>query len=178
VINLNCKKLKVVNLFGGPGSGKSTIRADLFSKMKRMHMDVEETTEFAKDKTWEKNHSALSDQLFILANQNRRLELLKSQVEWAVTDSPIILGLHYKADSYLPKSFTPLVLELWGSYENFNFVIERNHPYQETGRNQTFEEAKVIDTRIVNILDENGIKYKKIVSGEKSAEWILNHILT
>jgi hypothetical protein len=159
-------KLKVINLFAGPGAGKSTLRADLFGLMKKNQKDVEEVTEFAKDKTWEKNFSALSDQLFVLANQNRRLDRLKDQVEWVVSDSPILLGIHYKTPDYLPNTFEDLIFELWDTYENHNFFIERNHPYDPTGRNQNEEEARAIDASIIRMLDFNKIPFTKVLSGD------------
>ena len=159
-------KLKVINLFAGPGAGKSTLRADLFGLMKKNQKDVEEVTEFAKDKTWEKNFSALSDQLFVLANQNRRLDRLKDQVEWVVSDSPILLGIHYKTPDYLPNTFEDLIFELWDTYENHNFFIERNHPYDPTGRNQTEDEAREIDASIIRMLELNEIPYTKVLSGD------------
>ena len=159
-------KLKVINLFAGPGAGKSTLRADLFGLMKKNQKDVEEVTEFAKDKTWEKNFSALSDQLFVLANQNRRLDRLKDQVEWVVSDSPILLGIHYKTPDYLPNTFEDLIFELWDTYENHNFFIERNHPYDPTGRNQNEEEARAIDASIIRMLEFNEIPFTKVLSGD------------
>ena len=159
-------KLKVINLFAGPGAGKSTLRADLFGLMKKNQKDVEEVTEFAKDQTWEKNFSALSDQLFVLANQNRRLDRLKDQVEWVVSDSPILLGIHYKTPDYLPNTFEKLIFELWDTYENYNFFIERNHPYDPNGRNQTEDEAREIDASIIRMLDYNEIPFTKVLSGD------------
>lgn len=159
-------KLKVINLFAGPGAGKSTLRADLFGLMKKNQKDVEEVTEFAKDKTWEKNFSALSDQLFVLANQNRRLDRLKDQVEWVVSDSPILLGIHYKTPDYLPQNFENLIFELWDTYENHNFFIERNHPYVQNGRNQDEAAAKEIDASIIKMLEDHNIPFTKVLSGD------------
>lgn len=159
-------KLKVINLFAGPGAGKSTLRADLFGLMKKNQKDVEEVTEFAKDKTWEKNFSALSDQLFVLANQNRRLDRLKDQVEWVVSDSPILLGIHYKTPDYLPQNFENLIFELWDTYENYNFFIERNHPYVQNGRNQDEAGAREIDASIIKMLEDHHIPFTKVLSGD------------
>lgn len=50
----------VINLFGGPGSGKSTGAAYIFSQLKMKGINCELITEYAKDKTWEKNFVALS----------------------------------------------------------------------------------------------------------------------
>ncbi len=142
-------KLKVINLFGGPGAGKSTTRASLFSIMKVNGINVEEVTEYAKDKTWEENRVALSDQLYLLGNQNYKLSRLQDKVEWVVSDSPILLGIHYSLPDYLPSTFKSLVYELWDRYDNYNFFIDRgNKPYSPIGRNQTSNEAKNIDNSI------------------------------
>ena len=163
------EKLKVINLFGGPGTGKSTTRADLFRLMKQNQLPVEEVTEFAKDVTWDQNLALFSDQLFVLANQNRRLERLRNKVEWAVSDSPILLGIHYITPDYLPRTFKELVFELWDTYDNYNFYIERTKPYVQVGRNQNEDEAKQIDANILEMLDSRGIPYTKVKCGETAA---------
>jgi adenylate kinase family enzyme len=45
----------LVNLYGAPGSGKSTGAAYIFSKLKMAGVDAELVTEFAKDKVWEES---------------------------------------------------------------------------------------------------------------------------
>lgn len=152
-------KLKVINLFGGPGVGKSTARAGLFSLMKKAGVNCEEVTEYAKDVTWDNNPDKLADQLYILAKQNRKLERLRGKVDWVISDSPILLSLHYAPLDYFPSSFQSLVKEIWESYENYNFVIDRFGPYSPIGRNQTEAEAKVIDAQIVDMLNANGWQF-------------------
>ena len=48
-------------LRGAPGAGKSTLAAYTFAKLKMMNVNCELVTEFAKDKTWEKNFTVLSN---------------------------------------------------------------------------------------------------------------------
>ena len=86
---------KIINLFGGPGIGKSTQAAGLYAIMKRNNMSVELTSEFPKVIAWEKNHSAIRDQLYITANQHRNISRLYGQVEYIIIDSPILFGLVY-----------------------------------------------------------------------------------
>jgi len=45
-------KTIVVNLFAGPGAGKTTTMAGLFSKLKLDNIVCEMATEFAKELTW------------------------------------------------------------------------------------------------------------------------------
>ena len=44
------KDTLIMNLYGGPGSGKSTGAAYIFSMLKMVGVDAEYVTEFAKDK--------------------------------------------------------------------------------------------------------------------------------
>lgn len=152
-------KLKVINLFAGPGAGKSTARAGLFNLMKVAGINCEEVTEYAKDVTWEGHLSKLSDQLYILAKQNRKLERLRDKVEWVISDSPLLLSLHYAPIEYFPKTFQDLVKEIWESYDNYNFFIDRTKAYNPIGRNQTEEQAKVIDQQIQEMLIKNQWKF-------------------
>jgi len=67
------KKTIVCNLVGSPGSGKSTLAAFVFAKLKMIGVNCELVTEFAKDKVWEKNNEALSNQIYIFAKQYYRM---------------------------------------------------------------------------------------------------------
>ena len=45
-----------VNLFGGPGIGKSTTAAGVFNLLKLHGIETELITEFAKDLVWEERY--------------------------------------------------------------------------------------------------------------------------
>ena len=152
--------MKVINLFGGPGVGKSTVAADLFALMKREGYSVELVNEYAKEVTWEGHFSYLDDEFYILAHQNRRLVRLKGQVDYVITDSPILLGLAYTPEDYYPHYFNRFIHEVWNSYDNINIVLQReSKSYTEAGRNQKYEEALIKDRKMIDMLDENGNDY-------------------
>ena len=48
-------KTKIINIFGNPGSGKSTIAAYLFTALKSRNIEVELVTETAKDLVWDED---------------------------------------------------------------------------------------------------------------------------
>lgn len=158
--------MKVINLAGGPGSGKSSIAADLFALMKWNNINVELVTEFAKDLTWEQRHATLKDQLYLLAKQNRRLDRLQGQVDYVITDSPLLLVLAYQPIGY-HSSFEPFVREVWASYNNINFALNRVKPYHSIGRNQNESEARILDEKI-RILFKDDIVH--MVNGDKDAK--------
>jgi len=155
--------MRVINIFGGPGAGKSTTAAAVFYEMKKRRIEVELVTEYAKDMTWEGRQNILNDQLYIIAKQNRRLSRLKGKVDWVVTDSPLPLGLIYKPDGYY-ENFEPMLMEVWNSYENLNFLLGRDFEYQPIGRNQTADEAVEVDNTILNFLNDHGIPYARVTN--------------
>ena len=59
------KKCIIVNLFSGPGAGKSTTAAGLFYKLKKQGVNCELVTEYAKHVTWRGNFSTLKNQVYV-----------------------------------------------------------------------------------------------------------------
>lgn len=165
--------MKVINLFGGPGIGKSTIAMLLSAKMKLMHLSVEYVTEYAKDMVWEGRKNILSDQLYITAKQNRKLERIKDKVNYAVSDCPLLLGIHYATPDYLPGSYSRLVFELWNQYDNINFLLMRESKYEKIGRYQTEEEALQIDVDIKDLLTANQVPFFEVPGKPESVEKIV-----
>lgn len=174
----------VVNAFGGPGTGKSTLATKVFSELKMKNIDCELVTEFAKDKTWEQNEVALEDQFYISGNQyHREYVLLRENVDVIITDSPIILGVLYNnhmSFGNCKKMFNDFLLEAFKDTslrKNKNYFIRRQKPYKEKGRNQKEEHARFIDTEILTLLNENNITYDTVTCSENGANKIVQDIL-
>ena len=154
------KKPIVVNLFGGPGVGKSTGAAYVFSILKMQGVNCELVQEFAKDKTWEHNMLALSNQAYVFGKQCYRMSRCANQVDVIVTDSPLLLSVIYNND--LGNTFNKMVLEVFNSYNNLNFMLERVKPYNPIGRNQTEEESNQLNTNIQAVLLDNNVGFTYI----------------
>lgn len=154
------KKPIVVNLFGGPGSGKSTGAAYIFAMLKMQGINCELVTEFAKDKTWEHNMKALSNQAYVFGKQCYRISRCENQVDAIITDSPLALSVIYNNDPKLGDTFNSMVLEVFNSYNNLNYMLQRTKPYNPIGRNQTETESDEIGKDIEKMLTENNILYK------------------
>ena len=159
----------IINFFGGPGIGKSTQSAGLFTEMKKQHMDVELTYEFPKIVAWEENYSAVKDQFYITANQHRNISRLYGKVKYIIVDSPIILGMVYK-DRYnkepeypamfYDESFDNFVISLFKKYNSLNILLTRNdETYDENGRFQNLQESKDIDNDIKEKLLSNNLPF-------------------
>ena len=171
----------VINLFGGPGTGKSTTAAGLFYEMKSQGYRVELVTEFAKDLVYQESYFRLKDQLMILARQNHKLWVLKDKVDYAIVDSPLLLSQHYYQDNgdYSEQLFKDFVLDTYNRYDNLNIFLQRNieeHPHQEYGRLQTLDEAIEIDKSIKDILDSVNAHYKPILVSSNTVKDVLKLI--
>ena len=88
--------MKVINLYCGPGGGKSTGAAKLFAHLKQQDKNVELVTEFAKQLTWQNRQVDLSNQIYVFAKQHSKLFHLEDEVDVVVTDSPLLLSLIYR----------------------------------------------------------------------------------
>jgi adenylate kinase family enzyme len=152
----------VVNLTGAPGAGKSTGAAKIFSDLKQMGINCELVAEFAKDKTWEHNMKALSCQEYVFGKQSYRLARCRDDVDVIVTDSPLPLGLIYNTNPALDENFTNVVMNVFNTYENINFFINRVKPYNPKGRNQTAEESDQLSSAIKDLYNRLNIEYTEI----------------
>jgi hypothetical protein len=148
----------VINLFGGPCCGKSTISAGVFSLLKLHSIETELITEFAKDLVWEERFRTFKNQHYLFGKQHHHLWRIGDKVDVMVTDSPIFLSLVYRKELY-SDAFRKVVLEEFNAYNNINFFLNRTKAYNETGRNQNEKEAKQIDKEIMKDLDEHNIDY-------------------
>lgn len=176
----------IINFFGGPGIGKSTQSAELFTLMKKSHMDVELTFEYPKIVAWEENYSAIKDQFFITANQHRNISRLYNKVKYIIVDSPIILGTVYKdiyndGNSYPAEfydvSFDYFILKLFKKYNNLNILLIRDdESFNKNGRLQNLEESKEIDSTIKSTLDLHEIPYVTFTLQQNTSEQIFRYI--
>lgn len=172
---MNSKQL-VVNFYGGPSCGKSTMASRLFSELKSRDIKCEYVTEYAKEVTYTEDWNKLSDQLYITAKQNRRMNILSGKVDVIITDSPILLGRHYAPVEYLSGTFGVLVMELYNTYNNINIVLNRKKKYQEYGRTQTELEAHQIDSDLEELLIKQNLPYDKFDGNFDSIDGIIEII--
>lgn len=168
----------VINLYGGPGTGKSTIAAGIFSALKLKGINVELVTEYAKDKVWDKHEAILDNQIYIFAKQYHRLHRLRDQVDVVITDSPILLSSIYNKDrTALGTKLDELVLEAYKSFDNINYFLTRIREYNPKGRVQTEDEAKEVDIKVKELLNNLNMIYESQKGSKEGMENIINEVL-
>ena len=155
-------KTTIINLYGGPGSGKSTSAAYLYYLLKAGGENVELVREYVKDWAWEKRTISTYDQIYFLGKQVRRESMLYGKVKWIVTDSPVMMNLYY-AQKYCPRDLAEGVRSATLSFyrqaaddhhKHLHIMLTRNKPYVSEGRYQLEAEAKEIDTGVKRLLED------------------------
>jgi hypothetical protein len=165
----------IVNIFGGPGSGKSIITSSVFSELKWQHITAEMALEYVKDEVWEENRNAISNQLFIFGNQHQRIHRLIDKVDVIMVDSPLLLTILY--DPEQNEHLKDYVLEKFNKYRNLNIFIERNdEEYETKGRYHSLEESKQKDQEILRLLTDNDIRYFKYPMEKESVKKITKQV--
>ena len=170
---------QIINIFGGPGVGKSTFAAALFSLMKEKNISCENLYEHAKILTWEKNSHRLSCQPYVFGQQLLLQTRLLGQVDYVITDSPLLLSVLY--NKKYPETFNKSVVDIFNTFNNINLLLRRKFEYIGNGRNETYYEAVKTDEDLNSILIKHNIKNKAIMivrnNVTESARIVLNNIL-
>jgi len=167
-------KTLIINMYGGPGSGKSTLMAGLFAYLKNRGINCEMAPEYAKEKVWEESFRVLDNQLYVFAKQHHRISRLIGKVNVIITDSPLLLSLYYGGDK--SKEFNDLVISEFRKTRHMDIFVKRCKPYNPKGRNQTEKEAKLIDKKIKAILDGLSGGYE-VLKGEEASIKLLGDLI-
>lgn len=170
--------MKVINFFGAPGVGKSTLAMLVTAMLKRAMVDAEVSLEFVKEYIHTGSENLLAYQNYIFAQQERQLRILldSKECEFAVTDAPLIHSAFYAPSNY-PVYFKDLVFEIFNSYDNVNFLINRNHPYSFNGRIHSEEKSNIISRRLPAFLMNHNIPYIEINSDDDIESLVFDIIM-
>lgn len=151
----------VINAFGGAGAGKTVACMDVCQQLKKRGYNAEYVSEYCKELVYE-NSDMLSgtpdNQFEILKEQMKRMDRMIGQVDFIVTDSPILLNSVY--NKALTPEYEQMVQELFRDYDNFTFFVARDTShYQTEGRIHTLAESMEKDKQIKQMLHDNDIYF-------------------
>ncbi|MDO4198528.1 MAG: AAA family ATPase [Erysipelotrichaceae bacterium] len=172
----------VINIAGGPGTGKTSVAAKVFSMLKKEGYEVENVSEFAKELVWEGRNEAFNDRLYMHGEQNHRLMQMNGKLDYIITDSPLFLtsvyNSYYLKDKF-PDSYNRMIdnvtIETFNLYNNRVYLLERETDYHNIGRRENHKEALDIDNNIKRYLADNNIEYK-IFKLDEAAEEIVKDL--
>ena len=174
----------VINLYGGPGTGKSTSAAYLFYLLKSQGKNAELVREYVKDWAWEGRNISTYDQIYLLGKQVRRESILYGKVDYIVTDSPIMLGIYY-ASKYSSLSVSEGVRAMTLAYyrqaaedghKHVHVFLERSKPYNPLGRFQSEDQAKNIDNGVYGMLADLRIPFVKCSTDREHLDQLLTDL--
>lgn len=166
----------VINLWGAPGSGKSTTAAGLFFLMKINKYKVELVTEYAKDLVWDRHEVMFGNQLAIFSEQNRRLHrLIDHGMDFAITDSPLLLPAFYKPKGYYA-TFDAMVEETFHSYNNLNYFLERVESFEKIGRRHNEAESLRIAEDLKVFMEQKDVEFTRIQANPTTPDVLFKDI--
>jgi len=172
------KQVIVVNLLGGPGTGKTILASEVFAKLKRNFVKCDISHEYIKRKLREQATKVVQNQIYIFGKQQFQLFSMKDSVDVIITDSPLVFSAIY--DTTACPELKAIILKEFRKYKNLNYYLKRNDnvPYEEEGRYQDLTGAKLVDDKVKVFLDENQISHMEIIGiGENSLEQIVNDVM-
>lgn len=163
---------KVINLLGGSGIGKSTTAAHLFAEMKYLGLHCELVREYVKMWAWQGKEVGPFDQMYLLGKQSKYESILYGNVNYIVTDSPLLLcpvyELYHSGKITVGESAINFMNDAkTKGVEHINFVLNRTKEFDPRGRYDTKEEAEEVDQLIRKFLNDNSISFTEIKSADR-----------
>lgn len=157
-----------INLFAGPGSGKTTVALYVTAILSKKGYYVDIANEAAKNWVYDGVDLTKSDEIIQLKIFNEQLSkeqlLLKGGLDFVICDSPLLLNAYFSKIPYL------IDLSLKNSNnDDFNFWIERYNQehFNDNGRSHNIIQSKRIDNELKNfILADNRISNLITLSGD------------
>lgn len=147
----------VVNFFGAPSSGKTTLAMEMAVLLKKQGFNAQYISEVAKDYIWRDASHLLKNQNLVFALQEEKQAIMQDKVEILLTDAPLLNGSFYAPKDYF-KSFHDLCLETFNGYKNINFFVLREHPFEPQGRLQNEEDCNQIEKDMQEFLKNKNVK--------------------
>lgn len=152
----------IVNLFGGPGAGKTTLAYYLAYRFKQVGFRAELVGEAAREIIYDRNNpkesgtaaQLIDNQLLISGLQAERIKRLERHgIEVAIADSPLKMGLLYVKEHDM-RGALQAAIEAFNKncQHQINVFVQRTPgKYDKESRAQSEEQAMQLDKDIINL---------------------------
>jgi len=155
------KQTLVINLIGGPCSGKSTISAELFARLKKMGIHCELVTEYIKDRIYEENKTMPLNQIAIFGMEHYNISNKIGKVDVIIHDGSFINNIIYKNEDNL--EFDSLIIGEYKKFNNLDFFIKRgNIEFEDYGRIHNLKQSKELDRIIKETYNNYNLSFIEV----------------
>lgn len=170
----------VINLYGGPGSGKSTNAAGIFYKLKTLGRSAELVTEAAKDFVYDGANTPFTSQHYLTSLMDYKIHRLINVVDYIVVDSPLLISTVY---ANFEPSVTKYCQDMYKKYKNIDIFVKRTKPFIGSGRVHSEDESREVDEKLFNrykfnfVIDSDENLHKTtglVIEQEKAQRFNLN----
>ena len=131
-------KIRRINIFAGPGCGKSVTSATIFAELKKKCYTIEYVSEYIKLWTYIPRVPKSFDSYYCQSKQlNREDTILRGETDLIVSDSPLMLASFYAWHHEVPglQPMIDVANEIEKLYPSINiFLIREDQDYDEIGR--------------------------------------------
>lgn len=153
----------IINLIGGPCSGKSTVAAELFARLKKMGVHTELVPEYIKERIYEENQTMPVNQIPIFGMEYYSIVNKVGKVDCCVHDGSFINNLIYKKEEN--PEFDTLVVSEYNKFVNLDFFIKRgNIEFEDYGRIHNLKQSKELDKIIKETYNKYNLEYIEVES--------------
>lgn len=174
-------KTTIINVYGGPGAGKSTSAAYLYYLLKVAGENVELVREYVKDWAWEGRKFGAYDEIYFLGKQVRHESMLFGKVDYIVTDAPVYMTAYYASIYCSPTLAKGVMSEAQAFYQqvsedghqHLHIMLNRIRPYVQEGRYQNESQAHAVDDGVGDMLLSRGITLINADPSEESLKKVL-----
>ena len=155
------KQTLVINLIGGPCSGKSTISAELFARLKKMGIHCELVTKYIKDRIYEENKTMPLNQIAIFGMEHYNISNKIGKVDVIIHDGSFINNIIYKNEDNL--EFDSLIIGEYKKFNNLDFFIKRgNIEFEDYGRIHNLKQSKELDRIIKETYNNYNLSFIEV----------------
>lgn len=158
---IDYKQTLVINLIGGPCSGKSTISAELFARLKKMGIHCELVPEYIKERIYEDNKTMPLHQISLFGMEHYAITNKIGKVDVIVHDGSFINNIIYKKEDN--SEFDNLIISEYKKFNNLDFFIKRgNIEFEEYGRIHNLKQSKELDRIIKDTYDNYNLSFIEV----------------
>ena len=176
-------KTTVVNFIAAPSVGKSLMSALTFAEIKSRNFSCELIQEYAKTLVWQERFEELNVQYQVSLNQYNMIKAVQNKVQFAVCDSPLLIGLYYNRT--FPTNVCNIekteafIKQKMQEFHNVYIFLQRNenHPYETVGRIHNEQESKQIQDDLAQLLKELNLPHLSVKSCKSNIPLIADYAL-